>query len=500
MSKSKPYIYAFGSNSSGQLGIGHEEDTFIPTRCIFEDEDEYEYEEESEEDIKATTMTTTAKGECENENSMPIQIATGGNHTIILFNGGYNHGYGYGNGKGEEQRVYTAGYNKDGRCGIPIPISRVKVRLNENENENEIGSNQEEQEQREQEEQPKDSDSDGSTSLLRFRRVTLGLGGKTSTKTKHNPPIKLISATWEASFFVVMSSSDSSCITDKIYVTGTGLKGELGLGSSQHHCPYPHPIPDFPPPSSSSSYSHINTTSKENKPTPTTIKAISSGMSHTVVVLSNGTIYGWGASRKGQLGPILKERKFVYTPSRIDGVDFPVLNVSCGREFTVLYGDRNLVILGSIDNRWGLFSKIGGGGDLFSGIRIIKEKEMESMLKLQFSIGFNSISSSWNGVYVHLDDERVVAWGRDDRGQIPHDGSLLWKMIAVGSEHGLGLLDDEKTVLAFGWGEHGNCGAESDERGDVKGRCNVVMSPGMLGGSKVIGLAAGCATSWIVVL
>lgn len=97
-----------------------------------------------------------------------------------------------------------------------------------------------------------------------------------------------------------------------------------------------------------------------------------------------------------------------------------------------------------------------------------------------------------------------MAWGRDDRGQLPPGdlrGGASLKKIAVGSEHGLALLggdDDERTVVAFGWGEHGNCGTEIDERGNVRGRYNVVDIPFQGEKERVIGIAGGCATSWII--
>lgn len=67
--------FAFGSNSSGKLGIGRDEDVSVPTRCLWE-------------------------GDWPPES--PRYIASGGNHTIIV-----NH-----NGT-----AWAAGENGDGRCG-----------------------------------------------------------------------------------------------------------------------------------------------------------------------------------------------------------------------------------------------------------------------------------------------------------------------------------------------------------------------------------------------
>lgn len=77
-------LFAFGSNGSGQLGIGHDEDVSVPTRCLFE---EGQTPSEEENGTQAKTISC---------------IVAGGNHTLILYQDG---------------SVYAAGCNEDGRCG-----------------------------------------------------------------------------------------------------------------------------------------------------------------------------------------------------------------------------------------------------------------------------------------------------------------------------------------------------------------------------------------------
>jgi protein ATS1 len=110
------------------------------------------------------------------------------------------------------------------------------------------------------------------------------------------------------------------------------------------------------------------------------------------------------------------------------------------------------------------------------------------------------------------DDDDVVSvrsWGRDDHGQLAPAGLPAVRAIAAGSEHALALTRDSKRrLLAWGWGEHGNCGEAIDARGDVKGRWNEIPLPGRRSsgnsssggvnadvGAVVIG--AGCASSWV---
>lgn len=69
-------LYAFGSNGSGQLGIRGKEDTDTPMKCVFPEE------------------TDLAEP--------PVQIAAGGNHTLVLFKSG---------------DLYSVGSNSSGQTG-----------------------------------------------------------------------------------------------------------------------------------------------------------------------------------------------------------------------------------------------------------------------------------------------------------------------------------------------------------------------------------------------
>lgn len=86
--------------------------------------------------------------------------------------------------------------------------------------------------------------------------------------------------------------------------------------------------------------------------------------------------------------------------------------------------------------------------------------------------------------------------GRNDHGQLgPPDLTNICE-IAIGSEHVV-AIDASGNALAWGWGEHGNCGPGTNG-GDVKDRWNVIVSSQYLPeNSKIITVGAGCATSWI---
>lgn len=435
-------LYSFGSNSAGQLSLAHKEDVSTPAECIFEDPPPSD-----DDDI--------------------VDIVAGGNHTLLLTEKGF---------------VYAAGCNIDGRCG---PRLSKRVDSIQRKDQEVVGVIQD----------GKDSDDE----ILRFRRVILP-DLQTGLAVER---FRCVSATWEGSILVAAvprysspgNQGDGGDYEDRVFVLGSSPKGELGLGdggTSSSPVPLGTTIPSFPPPDSG-----------------ITITALASGMGHSVAILSNGDVYGWGGARKGQLGDRLKGERIVWRPVRIEGIPFFARGAVCGREFTVVFGERErgeFVILGDRGNRWGVLDV----PEVLLGWR-----------------PFVDVGASWHGVYVHVhaaarvDGEaqgagrpsghqsdagpgpgpgNVVAWGRNDRGQLPPPDLPPVTQLAVGSEHVLALLEDG-SVAAFGWGEHGNCGPVTDSRGNVSGSYQVVLLPEAVrtGGGKVVGVGAGCATSWLIV-
>ncbi|KAI9867066.1 MAG: hypothetical protein M1813_000464 [Trichoglossum hirsutum] len=257
---------------------------------------------------------------------------------------------------------------------------------------------------------------------------------------------KLCAATWEATTFVTHENEVYSC--------GTGPKGQLGIGDGVTHSVMPRRIWDFPP-------------------SETEIISIASCMAHTVVVLSSGDAYGWGDGRKGQLG---KPAAVVWSPRKIEGITFHVRGAACGREFTYLVGnpeDGHHNVLGL--NKWGV------------------QSSMPECIR-----GWKEIGASWGSIFVLRGDGCLLSWGRDDHGQLASTGIPSLQKIAIGSEHALGLTLDGKLVT-WGWGEHGNCGLELDDDGDVKGRWNEIPLPRTGPGIAPLasGIGAGCASSWV---
>jgi protein ATS1 len=424
-------IFAFGSNGSGQLGIGHLQDVSTPEECHFT----FDYEDHDHRGLTDRKESHNLKVKC---------IVAGGNHTVILFENG---------------AVYAAGSNENGKCGqfttIPAPTTPTLAEGDDGEKSNSNNNMA----------MSTLKSRPSASPLLRFHRIVFRFGDG-----KHGKVIDrftAVSAAWDSTILVASSSSSSSSSThcnmdvedrDDLYILGTGPKGELGLGES-----------------------HTDTSTGPLKMQGFPLLgqrmvSISSGISHTAAVLSDGSVYGWGASRKGQLGDGATKNKHVWTPQRIEDIDFYASYVTCGREFTIVIGLRDgksaYKILGM--DRW----------DLISGA------------PRTININGSRIASSWHGIYIHEENQSITAWGRNDRGQLPPLNLPPILRIAPGSEHIVILTVDQK-VAAFGWGEHGNCGPQVDAQGNVRGTWNEIpLRLDFL--NHIADVGAGCATSFII--
>ncbi|RKF61171.1 RCC1 repeat-containing protein C10F6.04 [Erysiphe neolycopersici] len=350
-------IYAFGSNGSGQLALGHESDVSHPQKISFSNDCS----------IKSVE-----------------QLRAGGNHTLLLAG----------------ENLYISGVLSNDSIGIISTHDK-------------------------------------------FSRVRL------PDDLNIQPSIVYCAACWEASIFV---QKDENGLSNKIYTLGTGNYGELGHGEDECVLADAKLINDFPS-------------------VGLEISDLAASVSHVVVVLNNGEVYGWGNGRKGQIG---EPKKKVYKPRKIRGLDFKIVRVICGREFTCLLGEPksgNFKILGS--DKWSIIS---------SAPETLRN--------------WKDIGGGWGSIHVLIEDGKIVSWGRNDHGQLAPPDIPRVSHIAIGSEHALGLTMDG-VLLAWGWGEHGNCGPLPLYKEAERNWSTFRASECIGNGYKFIGIGAGCATSWI---
>ncbi|KAI1786796.1 RCC1/BLIP-II, partial [Ganoderma leucocontextum] len=362
-----------------------------------------------------------------------------------------------------------------------------------------------------------------------FRPLNLRLGENGITPS---PPgeyaMDLIAAGWETSY-VVLSCPNRS---DILLSFGANDFGNLGIGST-------------------SAASKLNSTTKHrvhvvdlrralDTSTPTsiiTVLSLSTGPHHVLAQIrlrkpdGSSLIYltGWGASRHGQLGPILDSsgRPLPTCPS-------PVL-IPCAAP-----SDCNAAP--ALGTQHTVYMRASG---VLVGLGSNRKRQLEGLAALA---DVAQVACTWNGTYALLRDGRVVATGSNTHAQLGRGpatsaagsggGGLepvafpfsakthrVAKLVC-GSEHALCLADvsvssregeerKEREVWGWGWNEHGNLGIGGTADSNVPVRIwppltarahpdgNDMARSGEGGGTgsygDVLDIWAGCGTSWILI-
>jgi len=429
----KTTLYALGSNGQGQLGLPHKDDLSQPERCHF-----YPLSPSPSQSSNNDQSTSTFDFVPLHPGETLKKLVAGGNHTLLLTSSG---------------RVFAAAQS------TAVAFSR----------------------------------SDGPEDVkLGFKEVPFPqyITSQSSVAPAREALVTDIAATWEASFLVVDAT--------QIYVLGTGDKGELGRGE---HCTkfleteasvaQIYDIADFEP------------GSKDVR-----VRSISACMNHVVVLTTTGNLYGWGASRKGQLGARLQAEKIVWKPTRIvlDDVSMEtgIAQVVTGRDFTFIVGthSKEYILLGAEPR---------GGFDLPRNLSSVfstdnfhdSDTDTKSLRSNNNNTNNSGIEvepyALWSGLILKSPHGQTRGFGRNNHGQLIDTSTssgteTMVKQLAAGSEHSVALMMDG-TVRAWGWGEHGNCG-DGGLMSSYGGRRDgyLVFRPGA--GEKVVGVGAGCATTF----
>ncbi|KAG7662560.1 ATS1 [[Candida] subhashii] len=245
----------------------------------------------------------------------------------------------------------------------------------------------------------------------------------------------------------------SILIDDKreVYVCGNGLKGELGLGKEirQSELCFSFAIP------TDSNFE---------------IKA----SIHHVILRIDNILMGWGNCRKGQLG-IIDEKKpsILWQPRELN---FPNIIIrkgttkfTLGREFTCISNEDRISIFGK------------------------HSIELDSDVSDVLEIG-----SMWSSLHILLKNNTIRSFGNNSHGQLyPTVSDFKVDEMVIGSEHG--LVNSSNTVYSWGWGEHGNCGIQQQGQSNADEVTFNYLNPVYTDSSEVVLVAAGCATSWVVI-
>lgn len=267
------------------------------------------------------------------------------------------------------------------------------------------------------------------------------------------PCISFCAATCESTAYI---SNSNSSPTSQLQTLGSGQWGELGCGDDIVN----HSIAGRPCPL------HYATL-------PRWTEDFAAGVWHYVAILSDGSVYGWGKARLGQLGDMLSGK--VTVPTKIEGIPFRPTKVICGKDFTYLVSDPTSgehTILGK--DKFNLISS------------------MPADVK-----GWKDIDATWHAVFVLFDDGRLIAWGKENMWKLIPPNLPSIEKIAVGSDHILAITKSGK-LISWGWGKHGNCGdlkhlQEKVKNDMVNGFWNEIEISG-----EVCTIGAGYCTSFVI--
>ncbi|KNG49523.1 alpha-tubulin suppressor protein aats1 [Stemphylium lycopersici] len=283
------------------------------------------------------------------------------------------------------------------------------------------------------------------------RKGQLGSVGK-------EPQIPVFKKAYDDASFTAASCESSAHIRRSesaqgfVYTEGTGQWGELGRGEEV----------------SQGGLSSIDL------PLPGRVIDFAAGVWHYVAILEDGSVYGWGKARLGQLGNGLTGK--VTVPTKIDDIPFKPIKVVCGKDFTYLIGDPS------------------------SGEHMLLGKDKFNIIsnKPQNIKGWKDIGATWHAIFVRFSDGTLTAWGKENMWRLMPPNLPLLDKIAVGSDHVLAFTADGK-LISWGWGKHGNCGdltaIKCEMKNDmVSGFWNDIDIPG-----EVETIGAGFCTSFVVV-
>lgn len=231
-----------------------------------------------------------------------------------------------------------------------------------------------------------------------------------------------------------------------------------------------------------------------------TIVAMSCCLEHVVVLYDDGELWGWGGSRKGQLGILSHPLRCLWTPNKLqlpEGAPIPT-DVHCGREFTLVSSREtgHFNVLGT--DKHGLHS-------------LVQDHEAYPALhERHLSAGYVAVGTTWTSMHFLLPNGRILSLGsnrncqhapREFNNELePRPGDRKVLKMVPGSEHvvvEVEAADGSKKLetVAWGWAEHGNCGIvdHTTENMSIEEPNVILESPA----GAHLTLYAGTASTWL---
>ena len=453
-------VISAGSNAHGQLGNGTHNDAHSFAPCVF-------------------IVGSSPHGH-QDIGGRVVSMASGANHTLLLL----EH---HSKGESEEciRELWGCGDSGKGQLG-PVPPLWPS-----------------------------------GSSLPEFRRLDRNILDAADVDGK-DYIVCAIAAAWESTYIVIRPRRGILRNSRDIVLSmGNNDHGDLGTGLSSKQLRRSH-HPRIV------ALEKAFTGSREEAPSGFHITDIAGGPHHIIATVrlffqgrEEDVVVGWGASHHGQLGTKYTRKKHNTTTRNntmapnphlisVDNAS-PVVSVAPGNHHTVLLHCSGRVSgLGS--NRKGQLPEL--------------EKE----------VAVKGVQCTWHGTYLTFWDDdldrqatgtmrwEIQAMGSHEKGQLGYDPAISFPLprsrtvcfpfnytthrlidIACGSEHVLALfarVGKDPTsvgteVWGWGWNEHGNLGLGHS----VDAHTPTMIWPRAEDGltdKQVLGIWAGCGTSWII--
>jgi alpha-tubulin suppressor-like RCC1 family protein len=138
-------------------------------------------------------------------------------------------------------------------------------------------------------------------------------------------------------------------------------------------------------------------------------KSLASGFYHSLALLSDGSVWGWGRNAEGQLGPSLAPA--VVTPTRINFGSGPATAISAGLAHSEVLQGSNIISFGD-DSRGELGDGLSASQQQFSRVLGLPGPPE----RLGTSIGARSFAMARDpNAFLS-----IVGWGDDDAAELGH--------------------------------------------------------------------------------
>ncbi|HRU45471.1 MAG TPA: chromosome condensation regulator RCC1, partial [Spirochaetota bacterium] len=187
--------------------------------------------------------------------------------------------------------------------------------------------------------------------------------------------------------------------------------------------------------------------------------SVSCGGSHTVAIKSNGTLWAWGYNYYGQLGDGTTANKS--SPVQIGGGSTDWASVSCGNDHTVAIKSNKTLWA------WGY----NGSGQLGDGTTGNKS----SPVQIGSSTDWASVSCGGSHTVALKSNKTLWAWGNNGSGQLG-DGTTTnksspvqigvstdWARVSCGNDHTIAIKSNG-ALWAWGGNNYGQLGYDLDKK------------------------------------